>query len=184
MKPQMLIFMGGPGVGKGTFSNMIRARHDFKYIEMGAMLRALPDTNPMRQLVAVGELVPDTAAFELLRENVSDDADILLDGFPRTLSQAKWLAQTYADKFDIHIVYLDAPTDIILSRIEKRRRETGGRRDDANPNAIMHRIQHFHDETMPAIEWLRDAPGIHFVHVDARGTADENFAEILAALGK
>ncbi len=174
--------MGGPGVGKGTFSKMLAARHTFNYIETGAILRAQPDGTPIREAVARGELISDELLLPVIAEKITPDSDILLDGFPRTLPQAKWLAQNYADKFDIRVLYLDAPRDIIMHRIEKRRRETGTRRDDASITAVERRINTFFNTTMPAIEYLCNAPNIHFATVDSRDSEDENFAKIIAAL--
>lgn len=184
MKPHMLILMGPPAVGKGTFSRMLGERHNFKHIETGAMLRAMPPESEIRQTIARGELVSDEMLFPLLQEQISTDGDMLLDGFPRTLSQAKWIVDQYADIFDIHVLYLEAPKEIIFERVHKRLREGSTRRDDANDAIVQRRLDTFYNTTIPAVDWLRTAPGIHFSTVDAVGTVDENFAEIVTALKK
>lgn len=178
----MIVLMGGQGVGKGTFSKMLRARHDYNYIETGAMFRNLPSDSEISKLIAAGHLVPDSELFKLVASKISDDKDLLIDGFPRTLPQAQWLVEHYADKFNIHILYLDVPEEIMIARINKRINEGGGRADDADAAAVRRRLDTFWEITMPAIDWLRTAPGIRFADVDVTGHVDDNFARILAAL--
>lgn len=179
---EFIVLMGAPGVGKGTFSKMLRANHDFNYIETGAILRNLPADSEIAKIVARGDLVPDAELFKLLDTKITDEQDVLLDGFPRTKSQAQWLVENYSDKFNMRIVYLDVPEDIILQRIQKRLNEGAGRADDADPTVVRRRLDAFRTATMPAVEWLRDAPGIKFASVSAIGPVEENFARITDAL--
>lgn len=184
---QMIILMGGQGVGKGTFSRMLRERHDYKYIETGDMLRTAAQTDKqIADIMARGELLPFEMLAELVARSIADNGgrDILIDGFPRTLDQAKWLVDNYANKFDIHIIYLNVPEEIMIQRIQKRIREGGGRADDADTSAIRKRLDLFWNTTVPAIEWLRHTNDIRFSDVDVRGTLDENFANILHAMGE
>ena len=174
--------MGGQGVGKGTFSRMLCERHNFKYIETGALLRAAPADSDIAKTISAGNLVPDEITFALIHEQITGDHDIILDGFPRTTSQAQWLVENYADKYDIHVLYLNVPEEILIQRINKRIREGGNRRDDASPDIIRRRLDTFRTKTIPAIEWLRTARGIRFSDIDAHGDARDNFAEIVSAL--
>ena len=182
---KMIVLMGGQGVGKGTFARMLRERHEYKYIETGKMLRDAAETNPtVGDIMARGELLP----FEMLTKIVSDaldcDSDVLLDGFPRTMDQATWLIDNYADKFNIHVLYLDVPEEIMIARIQKRIREGGGRADDADATAIRKRLDIFWKTTLPAIEWMKTVPNIKFSDIDVTGMVDDNFRNILAALGE
>lgn len=178
----MIVLMGGQGVGKGTFSKMLRDRHDYNYIETGAMFRSLPADSAIAKLIAAGNLVPDSELYKLVASKITDTKDLLIDGFPRTTPQAQWLVRNYADKFAIHILYLDVPEEIMIKRINKRINEGGGRADDADAAAVRRRLDTFWQITMPAIEWLRTAPGIKFSDVDVTGPVDENFARILNAM--
>ncbi len=178
----MIVLMGGQGVGKGTFSKMLRERHDYNYIETGAMFRSLPADSAIAKIIAAGSLVPDEELFKLVASKITGDKDLLIDGFPRTTPQAQWLVKNYADKFAIHILYLNVPEEIMIKRINKRIHEGGGRADDADTAAVRRRLDTFWHITMPAIEWLRTAPGIKFSDVDVTGPVDENFARILAAM--
>lgn len=180
---KMIILMGGQGVGKGTFARMLREHHKYNYIETGKMLRDAAATNKaIAETMARGELLPFETLVKLVSDNIVKDQDVLLDGFPRTLEQAKWLMDNYADKFDIHILYLDVPEEIMVKRIQKRIREGGGRADDADASAVRKRLETFWKTTKPAIDWLSTVSSIKFSDVDVRGDLEDNFKNIQAAL--
>lgn len=176
--------MGGPGVGKGTFSRMLMDTHPYKHIEAGAILRAEPSDSEIGKLISAGNLVPDKLVCDLMVPLLTGKNDIILDGFPRTLGQAKWLVQNYADKFDIHVLYLNTDEQTLIYRIQKRIHEGTKRADDATIEIIRHRLDNFRRITLPAVEWLRAAPDIKFSEINAAGDASDNFAEITTALGK
>lgn len=182
MKKEIIVLMGGQGVGKGTFANMLMERHKYKHIETGALFRAMPVDSEIGCLIARGELVPDAELFKLIASQITGNADIILDGFPRTLNQAKWFIQNYADKYNIHVLYLNVPEEIMITRIEKRMRTGGNRADDADMSVVRRRLDTFWHTTMPAIEWMRTAPGIKFTDIDATGDVNDNFDRILMAL--
>lgn len=183
MKSKMILLMGGQGVGKGTHARRLVARDGYGYVETGAILRGLPPESIVAQIMARGELVPDADLFELVANAIDGVGDIILDGFPRTLPQAQWLVKNYAEKFDIRVIYMDVPESIMLARIEKRIREGGGRADDADANVVRRRLDSFWRITMPAIDWLRTAPGVKFADVDVTDdNPDVNFERISRAL--
>ena len=182
MKHKMIVLMGGQGVGKGTHARRLIERDGYHYIEAGAVLRGLPPESPIAQIMARGELVPDNDLFELLAERFNVAHDIFVDGFPRTIGQAQWLIKNFADKFDVRVIYLNVPEKIMLERIENRIREGGGRADDADAAVVRRRLDNFWKTTMPAIEWMRNAPGIKFADVDVSAfDVNENFAKVSAA---
>ena len=182
MKHTMIVMMGGQGAGKGSLATIMKSEHTYKHIESGALFRALPADSEIAKIIARGELVPDSELFKLMESQITDDSDIILDGFPRTLDQAKWLVQKYANQFNIHVLYLDLSEEIMMFRINKRINEGGGRADDADTAAVRRRLDTFWKVTVPAIEWLRTAPGIKFSDIDASQTLDGNMEQIRAAL--
>ncbi len=183
-KKRMILMMGGQGVGKGACSRALMATGNYKYIETGAILRSMPPESAVAKTIAMGNLVPDELLFDIMSDEIQSDSDIILDGFPRSLSQAKWTIENYADKFDIYALYLSVPTEVLKYRINKRNREGGKRIDDANPDVIQKRIDTYFKITMPAIEWLRECPRVHFSEIDASGDIEDNIAGIMMALGK
>ncbi len=174
--------MGGQGVGKGTFSNMLADKYGFSHVETGAMLRSAPADSDIAKIIARGELVPDEMLFDLIKPKI-DSGDVILDGFPRTIGQAKWLIQNFADKLDIRVIYLEVSEDIMIARINKRIKEGGGRADDADMAAVRRRLDTFWNITVPAINWLRDESGVNFKSVSPMDAdADQNFLLVDSAL--
>ena len=166
MKKELILMMGGQGSGKGTLSkNFLEENKDFNYVETGAMLRALPDNHPLKAIMARGEFVPDEDLQALLVEKIVPTHNTVLDGFPRQLSQAKWLVDTFANKFDMIAVYLNIPRDLMEQRIKQRIAEGGGRADDADAAVVKKRLDSFFIKTLPAVEWLSINPDVKFVDV-------------------
>ena len=181
----MIVVMGGQGVGKGTHARRLIDENGYKYVEAGAILRELPPESPVAQIMARGELVPDDKLFVIIGDAINqvNNADMIVDGFPRTIGQAKWLVQQYSSKYDIHIIYLNVPEKIMLQRIENRINQGGGRADDADATIVRRRLDNFWKTTMPAIEWLRTAPGIQFSDVDvSQFEFESNYANVCQAL--
>ena len=181
-KKQIIVMMGGAGVGKGTFSKMLMAQRPFSYIETGALLRSAPSGSEIAQTLATGTLVSDALVCDLIQSKITPTQNIILDGFPRNLYQAQWLIKNYSDTYDIHVLFLDVPRDVMIARINKRLNEGSTRNDDASSATINHRLETFDNITMPAIKWLQTAPNIAFSRIDATGTATDNFQDILNAL--
>ena len=180
----MIVMMGGPGTGKGTFSRMLHDIHrDYTHIEVGAILRAQPDGSAIRKIIAGGNLIPDNMVCDLVADTLAQTTgNIILDGFPRTLVQAQWLVQNYADTYDIHVIYLNVSDEIMIKRINKRRSEGSVRKDDSNIDIVHHRIDAFHNITMPAIKWLSGVGCITFSDIDSSEEESANFTRILSAL--
>ncbi len=184
-KKEIIVMMGGPGVGKGTFSQMLMTKRHFDHIEAGAMLRAEPANSQIGKLISGGDLVPDELVCKLIQPRLDKKkSDIILDGFPRTLGQAKWLVKNYANKYNIHVLFLNTDEQTLIKRIQKRVNEGSTRSDDSAIKIIKHRLENFQKITMPAVKWLRTAPDIKFSEIDAAGDAKDNFAEINTALNK
>ncbi len=181
----MIVFMGGQGSGKGTFANLLLQKHDFNYVEAGAILRAMPSDSEIKQKISRGELVGDNDLFPIIAPHITSDHNIIMDGFPRTIGQAKWLIENYADKFNIHVVFLNISEATMLAHIQNRIKEGGNRADDTDENAVRKRIESFKTTTMPAIEWLSKNKDIEFLDIKLPGDdIDINFALIYNKLYK
>lgn len=184
-KKEMLVLMGGQGVGKGTQARRLIEDYGYKYVEAGAILRSLPKESPVAQIMARGELVPDEELFKIIGAEIQKvgQTDMIVDGFPRTIGQAQWLVQQYSTTYDIQVIYLTVPEKIMLERIENRIREGGGRADDADAAIVRRRLDNFWKTTMPAIDWLRTANGITFSEIDVSEFEFElNYKKVCDAL--
>ena len=126
-----LVFLGAPGVGKGTQAERLSAGQGLPHISTGDMLReAVRTKTPVgleaRTHMDQGKLVPDDVILKLIDERMKE-ADVqkgfILDGFPRTAAQAEALEETLKRRnwtLD-HVVYFEAPDDVIVERISGRR---------------------------------------------------------------
>ena len=190
MNTKMIVLMGGQGVGKGTQARRLIDQYGFKYVEAGAILRSLPKESPVAQIMARGELVPDEDLFKIIGNVIQKvgKTDMIVDGFPRTIGQAQWLVKQYATDYNIHVIYLTVPKQIMLDRIQNRIKENmanGGtaRADDLDTKVVERRINNFFAVTGPAIEWLRNAKGIQFSEVDvSEFEFEKNYAKVCNAL--
>ena len=183
MKPTMIVFAGGQGSGKGTFAKLMLKQHDYKYVETGAILRQMPVDSEIGQKIARGELVNDEDLFSIIAEQLTTDSDVILDGFPRSIGQAKWLIENYAEKFDIKVIFLNISEETMIAHIKNRIKEGGNRADDADEAAVLKRIAGFKTTTMPAIEWMSTASNITFYDIRLPGDdIDINFAHIMKTI--
>jgi adenylate kinase len=105
----------------------------------------------------------------------------LLDGFPRTLAQAEraFEAATQGNMAAEAVLFLDVPDDIAIERLVERS-STSGRVDDASTDVIRHRLEVFHEQTYPLLDFYRSNDRL--VTVDAGKPPDEVFDDIVAQL--
>ncbi len=126
-----LVFLGAPGVGKGTQAEMVAAKYGIPKISTGDLLRAAvvqqtPLGKEAKQFMDRGDLVPDSVVIGLVEEKISEPEcakGFILDGFPRTVPQADALAELLARKgvsLD-RVVYFVIPREEVITRLSGRR---------------------------------------------------------------
>lgn len=125
-----LIFLGGPGAGKGTVSNAMIAKYGVAHISTGDILRAevakgTPVGKQAGEIMKSGGLVPDAMVCGMVGERLKEpdcEKGFILDGFPRTIPQADALDGTLRAmnrRIDA-VIYLNVPDEIILQRLTSR----------------------------------------------------------------
>lgn len=183
-----IVLLGAPGSGKGTQGKALAEHFGVRHVSTGDLLRAhiAQDTALGREAAAYvgrGELVPDDLMLQVAGDAVVEAASeggYVLDGFPRTLAQAE-RAYEFAGQADATaeaVVYLAVPDDVVRERLAGR--AVGGRVDDADASVIERRLQVFHDETGPLLDFYRNR-GI-LVTVDAAPSPDEVTEAMLEAV--
>ena len=179
-----LLLLAAPGGGKGTQGERLAEFYHIEHISSGDVLRAeAEEDTPLGREVADyqrrGDLVPDQIVFDLVIPIMAAAAargGYLLDGFPRTLSQAV-KAFDIARRGDFTLdaaVYLDVPEQVLVERLADRARP------DDTADVIRHRLEVFAATTSPLVAYYRDR-GI-LLEVDGNQPLDVITAEIEARL--
>jgi adenylate kinase len=183
-----LIF-GPPGSGKGT--QAARVEHDFKlsHLSTGDILRAevargTEIGKEAERIMRAGDLVPDDLIIRIVRGILRDpdvSSEVLLDGFPRTLEQARALDEMLANeghKVDFVIAF-KVPEDVLVERL-LHRAAVEGRADDTR-EAITERMHEYRTLTAAVLDHYR-ASGVRVVEIDGVGDVEEVFERIRKAL--
>lgn len=156
-----MLLIGAPGAGKGTQATLIAERFHIAHISSGDLLRTHVEENTTigraaREFLAKGDLVPDSIVMDMLRKPVvaaSEAGGYVLDGFPRTVEQAKAAYET-AQELGVAVevaIYLEVPTDELTRRLLAR-----GRGKDDTPEVIEHRLEVFEAMTRPMLDYYAE----------------------------
>lgn len=200
-----VLLFGPPGVGKGTQAKMLSEQLGIPHISTGDMLRAAVAGGTdlgkkAKTIMENGKLVPDEIMIGIVREVLASPraADgFILDGFPRTLPQAKALSRIFEDLNirDFKVVDISADDEEIIRRLSNRlvcpkdgqifNTETDGlssgdtcplcgtpltQRDDDREQTVRERLKVYHSTTAPVIHYYR-ASGV-VLSVDGTGSID------------
>lgn len=125
----IFIFLGAPGAGKGTISSKLSEKANLPHISTGDLLRDQAKKEDdlavkLNEYLSKGELVPDDMIIETLMNRIQEEdckKGFILDGFPRTLTQAKKLDSQFPHKDRIIVVNVLLSPKIILERLQGRR---------------------------------------------------------------
>ena len=151
-----LLLIGAPGAGKGTHSELLAKRFGIAHISSGDLLRQhVRDRTPLglkvKSYVDKGDLVPDSVVMDMLRKPVVAAASgYVLDGFPRTVDQAK-ASYDVVRALGAEVqaaIHLDVPREELIGRLLAR-----GRGSEDTQSVIEHRLQVYQENTLPLLEY-------------------------------
>jgi len=175
----MIILMGLAGSGKSTQGQKLAEATGKVWLSAGQVLRDTGDPE-IEAILERGELVPTEYIEKLMTEGmlkaVREGKDVVVDGFPRDVQQAQWIAENLASVMRLVIV-IDVPKDELVRRLMLR-----GREDDTR-EAIEERFKIVEQNIYSVCEILKGA-GIMIKKVDGMGTPEEVFERIKATVSE
>ena len=212
-----LVLLGPPGAGKGTQAAKIIEKYGIPHISTGDILRSnikegTPFGKKAKEYMDKGELVPDSLVIEIAKERLDRDdcrEGFLLDGFPRTVTQAKALDDHLAvkDKKIDHVLDIKVEKEELIIRLTGRRvcRNCGAtyhavnippkeegicdicggelyQRADDNRETVENRIEVYKTQTAPLIDYYEKQGNIK--HFDGSIGLENLFAQISEILGQ
>lgn len=174
------ILFGPPGAGKGTQATAMVEKYNLHHISTGALLRKEIAAGTelgiiAKGLIEKGCLMPDEYV-EAMIENefnrIKGVKGFLLDGFPRTIPQAEALDRILAKASECvtGTVSIMIPDEIVMERIKGRALKEG-RADDASEEIINNRIETYHRQTEPLIDYYSKQN--KYYEIDGVGSIDE-----------
>ncbi|HET6746498.1 MAG TPA: nucleoside monophosphate kinase [Candidatus Saccharimonadales bacterium] len=175
----MIVFFGPAGAGKSVQGQMLAARNGWRWLSAGQLLRDTHDIELIKDM-QTGKLVDTEKVNKLMGQALKRAKNIdrvILDGFPRQLSQAKWLVETQPEheRSIAIVIVLEVPRSELLKRIEVR-----GRVDDT-PEAVDERLKIYRTEIYPILTYLTEQ-GVNIAHIDGTGTVGQVHDRIMEEL--
>lgn len=165
----MILIMGVAGAGKSMQGKMLAEKLDYQWLSTGELLRKYISGGKKEEMLK-GKLLDDRELIDIISKALSqsDQKHMILDGFPRTLVQAKWLLKCHEEgKLSLDkVILLDVPEDTVLERLLQR-----GRQDD-NKETILNRFEEYEKMTLPIIE-LYGRHGIEVSKIDGDKSVEE-----------
>lgn len=145
----MIILFGLAGTGKGTQAKALSEFFGWRTFSVGQVIR---DTGKYNDTTNAGGLIPDDDVIALMTEQIerasAEGFNVILDGYPRTEYQAKWLMEHMRDDIEGAII-LEVPKEELYERLELR-----GREDDKSKEAIDRRWEIFEQNISPILTLL------------------------------
>ena len=183
-----LVLFGAPGSGKGTQAEVLCERYGLDHIAPGDMLREHRDQGTelgrmASDYMAAGKLVPDEVIVTMIGHRLDEERGgmgFVLDGFPRTVAQARALQELLA-QLDLPldmVLILDVPLAVLKARLSSRADQE--QREDDRPEVIEERLRVYHEQTEPVLEYL--GGHVPVFHVDGSGSIEDVSRELLTLL--
>ena len=189
-----IILLGPPGAGKGTQAEFIIKSLNIPQISTGDILRENVGNNTelgiqAKSYMDKGELVPDNIVIDIIKDRiVKEDCQngYVLDGFPRTLEQAKTLDKAIEPAKIDKVIYIKVDDDTVIERLSLRRvsknngtiyhlkfnsppdNEEVYQRDDDKEETIINRLKVYNTQTEPLINYYKDK----LILIEIDGTRD------------
>jgi adenylate kinase len=177
----VIIFVGAAGSGKSIQGRLLAQKIGATYFSMGEFLRSHVDPNLQKKMLT-GELINDEEAIKAVNDALprlsNANEEYILDGFPRTTTQADWLIKEIErGRFVIDgVIHLQASPEIIVPRLLERKRP------DDYLEAINQRISEYNNTILPILERLK-VVNVKIHDINAEKPIDVVNKDIITTLG-
>lgn len=177
----MIILLGIAGSGKTTQAKILAEKLECPWLSTGQLLRDNMNDPVALQKMQEGEVINDDLLLPLLDSQLkilkADSQELVLDGSPRTLRQAQWMA----DKIKAGEIKLTAVVHIKVSEAIAKARLLSRRRKDDHPVAIAERFTEYEQAIKPILDFFK-SQGYKVLEVDGEGTVEQDTLLIEQAL--
>lgn len=200
-----IILVGPPGCGKGTQTDAIVQRFGVKPLSTGNLLRSEIQQQTQlgktaKQYMDKGELLPDNIILSMVEQELTEQQNVLFDGFPRTIAQAQGLDNLFEKlqrQIDV-VIEIQVPDQVIIERLSQRRVniQTGAtyhltynpppegeqviQREDDMPHVIAGRLTVYHQQTAPLITYYQQQGKL--ISVDGQAPIEQVCEQIISKL--
>lgn len=172
----MIVLFGMAGSGKGTQGKALSEIFGWRWLSVGEAIR---QTGKYKELIDQGGLIPDENVIEIMNAQIKKAEDegfeLILDGYPRDVAQAKYMVENMMGKIDGAIV-LEVPKEELLRRLELR-----GRDDDKARESVERRFKIFEENSRPIFELFEES-GISIRRINGVGKIEEVTARLVAVV--
>jgi len=177
-----IVLIGIQGAGKSTQGNLLSKNLGIPYLSTGHIFRELSKEKTkfgryVKEVMNAGYLIPGKKTLAIVTEYLKRPEyrdGYIMDGFPRTLSQAEFFKDG-SDK----VIYLKVSDEKALKRLSFR---NGEGREDETPKAVSRRIELFHKVTEPVLEYYKKKEML--IEIDGEKSIDEIHEEILRKINE
>lgn len=188
MRLNTIFFIGPQGSGKGTQAKILANKLGFFYWEMGGILREVAKQDSVlgkkvKSLIENGVLLSDEQLYEVVDNRLAQipaDKGVIFDGIPRRIAQAEHLMEFLLKqgRKDFVTLFVNLPEDEIMKRLVLRGQKEN--RADDTPEKIKFRLEQYHRDTEPVLDYLRERSQFFEVSsIPPIETVSENVNKIL-----
>ena len=175
----MIVLFGPAGAGKSVQGQFLAAREGWRWLSAGQLLRETNDPE-INEAMQKGMLIPNDRMNKIMGDAIkrAENIDqIILDGWPRHIEQAKWLFESQPEHGHAIsvVIVLEVTREELLKRLAIR-----GRADDT-PDAIDERLTIYRREMYPVLGYFTEE-GLPIVHLNGEGTVGQVHDRIMAEL--